>query len=250
MSGLLGALGGNPTREAAVALFAENREIVVSTGFPVDGNPETDGPPGAIVLVDALRRLRKAVKLASWNTMIDILRALRPDYAYFEVLIGKNREVHNLGNIAHVTVEVCGETEDGTYRNMRDVDISAVTPHFEDVFGYNAIVSIGDGGNEFGMGSAPIEFFTETNVRRPKSTAQVLVPATTSNHGAYAIVRELELISGSRLLPVPDDHIALIGQLVQLGCVDGFSGQRIPAVDGRPISESKKILLQLKNIQR
>jgi hypothetical protein len=250
MQDLLAALPGDPARRAAADLAREQRPIVVCTGFPVKGKPETDGPPGAFVLVDALRRLGKSVKLASSADALELFRKAQPSLDVVEfvtVPVGSAPAAAAGDGLAVLTIEICGRCADGSYRNMRRLDIGAVAPRFEDVFGTTSLVSIGDGGNEFGMGSAPDAFFAKWNVMRPISRTNNLVPAAISNYGAYALVKELEWVAGARLLPDPHEHVELIRALVGLGCVDGFTGEPTLAVDGQSLEETRQLLLALRD---
>ena len=244
MQDLLAALG-NTAADAARILLDENDPIVICTGFPVNGAPETDGPPGAFALADALRSLGKSVSVASWDQALQIFAKVRGDLSFLEVPVGRDGAGGPAARGAVVTIEVCGQCDDGSYRNMRGVDIGASAPRFECVFGMRSIVSVGDGGNEFGMGSAPDSFFRKWHVMRPVSTTDCLVPAAVSNYGAYAIIKELERASRRTLLPDPTDHLALIRALVTAGCVDGYTGQATLTVDGEDIAETGRLLEEL-----
>jgi hypothetical protein len=252
MQDVLEAMPFDPAQAAARALAEEQRPIVVCTGFPVKGQPETDGPPGAFALIDALRRLGKSVKLASWDDALEVFRKVRPDLDEIELIrvpAGPVEAIEAIDGMAVVTIEICGRCADGSYRNMRRVDIGAVAPRFEDMFGTMSLVSFGDGGNEFGMGSAPDSFFEQWQVARPVSRTQNLVPASISNYGAYAAIKELEGITGTKLLPDPAEHVAVIRALVELGCVDGFTGEAKPAVDGQDLGETEQLLQRLRGEQ-
>lgn len=245
MGQLLRALPTNPALLAARSLLRTRKPIAVCTGFPVNGKPETDGPPGAFAMIDALEKLGKNVKLASWPEALRIFRGVRPDTESIEVPAGAVRTTARVEGHAVLTIEICGLCDDGTYRNMHGCDISSHAPRFEEVFGTTSLVSIGDGGNEFGMGSAPDWFFELRQVRRPVSTSSHLVPAAASNYGAYAVIKELEWATGQRLLPDPDEHLDLIRALVEMGCVDGFTGEAKPAIDGRSLDETRQLLKTL-----
>src|SRR5262245_57550220 len=241
MQDLLAAVG-NTAAEAARLLLSETQAIVVCTGFPVHGAAETDGPPGAFALADALRSLGKSVSVASWEAALQIFRKVRGDLAYVAVPAGREGGGEPVRAGAVVTVEVCGQCEDGSYRNMRGVDVGDSAPRFEAALGMRSIVSVGDGGNEFGMGSAPDSFYRKWPVMRPISTTQCLVPAAVSNYGAYAIIKELEWASGRTLLPDPADHLALIRALVAGGCVDGYTGEAKLTVDGEDLAQTAGLL--------
>src|SRR5262245_22306589 len=76
MVDLLDTMPDDPARKAAAALLEVETPIVVCTGFPVNGSPETDGPPGAFALIDALCALGKTIKLASWLEALQIFRTV------------------------------------------------------------------------------------------------------------------------------------------------------------------------------
>jgi hypothetical protein len=246
MQFLLSLLGGDPAREAALAVVAHPAPLVVCTGFPVGGFPETDGPPGAIVLTDALLALGKPVSFASFPAVLGAVREVRPDYDLVPAPVGEQSCCEALGGVCAITIEACGQCGDGLYRNMHGGDISAMAPRFEALIGRRSLISIGDGGNEFGMGAAPEAFFTRWNVTPPQSEAQILAPASVSNYGAYAVIREMEKLTGERLLPGVEEHLNLIAGLVERGFVDGYSGKPgALAVDGRPLGETGRILSDL-----
>ena len=89
MQDLLAALG-NTAADAARILLDENDPIVICTGFPVNGAPETDGPPGAFALADALRSLGKTVSVASWGQALQIFAKVRGDLSFLEVAVGRD----------------------------------------------------------------------------------------------------------------------------------------------------------------
>jgi hypothetical protein len=241
MQDLLAAMG-NTAADAARLLLGETQPIVICTGFPVQGAPETDGPPGAFALADALRSLGKSIDVASWDGALQIFAKVRGDLTYVAVPTGREGLTEPAALGAVVTIEVCGQCADGSYRNMRGHDIGDGAPRFESVLGTQSIVSVGDGGNEFGMGSAPDSFFRKWPVMRPVSTTQCLVPAAASNYGAYAIIKELEWASQRSLLPAAATHLDLIRALVAAGCVDGYTGEAKLTVDGEDLAHTGRLL--------
>ena len=131
---------------------------------------------------------------------------------------------------------------------MRGKDISKDTPMFEHTFGETCFIAVGDGGNEFGMGELSEQFFQDKPFERPSSEANFLLPAVTSNYGCYGLVRALELNTGKSLLPNAENHSDFIMKLVDYGCVDGISAKSVPLVDGLPLSETQRILDELKSL--
>ncbi|MEQ1695240.1 MAG: glutamate cyclase domain-containing protein [Hyphomicrobiaceae bacterium] len=246
MADLLTILGGDPVAQAANALLSDTRPIVVCTGFPVSGRPETDGPPGAIAIVDALEKLGRPVRLATSRDTLEIIKRVRPRYEFIEISENPSAAPERLCDVALVTIEICGRCSDGTYRNMRGVDISNVAPKFELTFGCQSLISIGDGGNEFGMGSAGPKFFEAyKSVSPPTSNAEHLIPASVSNYGGYALVCEMQKQTGQNLLPNPARHVLLIEELVSFGMVDGFSGLMENLVDGESLNSTLRFLSSL-----
>jgi len=245
MADLAGELRPDLFTAAAAALLDCERQIAVGTGFPIAGEPETDGPPGAICLLDALLTLGKQASFASWASLNAQVATQRPNYRYIAVPQDGMHPPDTLFDHALVAIEVCARTADGSYRNMRHADISAHAPRFENVFGTRALVAVGDGGNELGMGGLSPTFYDRWNLTAPISTADHLLPGATSNFAAYALVAALAKITGKPLLPPVPAHLAMIGQLVALGFVDGVSGKNVAQVDGLPLAQTGQLLEEL-----
>lgn len=227
---------------AAFVMMVCRRKLVVATGFPVGGRPETDGPPGAIALCRALSALQcgQGVALMSWR---EVLEACEPELpASVELLELPSQRI----DAAVIAIECCGTTASGARLNMRREDISATAPCFEDATGDEILVAVGDGGNEAGMGAAPAEWFQRFGVVPPRSQAEVLVPASVSNWGALGIVATLGALAEADLLPQPDEHVALIERLVARGFVDGFTGECVARVDGRPLADEAEVVATLR----
>jgi hypothetical protein len=96
-------------------------------------------------------------------------------------------------------------------------------------------ISIGDGGNEIGMGSVLAQL-----VRSGRLMARIacvvpvdhLVVAGTSNWGAYGIVAALERLHRRLLLHTGAIERQLIARCVEAGAVDGITRKREASVDG------------------
>ena len=239
MRTLLGLLPPSPALRAARAILKEKKRLLLCTGFPVNGHPENDGPPGAIALALALRQLQREFAIVSWP---DALKGINEAAGHFESVAVFQEEAPIALDGAVLTIEICGKTADGAYYNAGGEDITARVPWFEQSLGTHALVSIGDGGNEFGMGSAPSAWFDAFAVKRPVSTCDVLVAAQVSNWGALAVVAALSLESGKNLLPSAAYYETLLARLAALGFVDGFTGLPAPTEDGFPTDKSLFIL--------
>lgn len=248
MRSMLAMMGCDPLPAAAGALLGARRRIIVATGFPVGGRPETDGPPGAIALLHALEALGcghdQGLAFASWREVLDLVAPeLPPGVELIEIPLPPARAQMLAGEA--IAIECCGTTPKGARKDMHGVDVTTASPCFEDALGDRVLVAIGDGGNEVGMGSAPAGWHERHAVARPRSGAQVLVPASVSNWGALALVATLGMLTRTDLLPEPAEHGALIQRLVERGAVDGFTGLSRAFVDGRPASEEVGVVSSL-----
>lgn len=247
MKDLLAGLGCDPLPAAARALMESERRLIVATGFPVGGQPETDGPPGAIALCHALVALGagSGVALASWRAVLDLCAPELPrEVELLELPMPPHRCARLDGDV--IAIEVCGTTPSGARLNMRGEDLRDEAPCFEDALGDDILVAIGDGGNEMGMGSAPAGWHERHGVERPRSRAEFLVPADVSNRGALALVAASSAHARRDLLPNAEAHVTLIARLVARGAVDGFTGDAHPGVDGRPSSEEGEVIAALR----
>lgn len=101
-----------------------------------------------------------------------------------------------------VSIERVGRTFDGTYRSMRAIDITDKTAPLDDLFIYSqknpqlhiTTISIGDGGNEIGMG-AKVEdvkkYISKGDQIACVVLADHLIVTGVSNWGSYALAGAL-----------------------------------------------------------
>jgi hypothetical protein len=108
-------------------------------------------------------------------------------------------------------------------------------------------VGIGDGGNEIGMGNLAEVIPTVERLPRNPAVTQVdrLVIASVSNWGGYGLVAALSRIAGRNLLPTVEQETRLIHRLVDLGAVDGTTGERKYYVDGFTTQQNGELLSRL-----
>ncbi|NLM49831.1 MAG: DUF4392 domain-containing protein, partial [Clostridiaceae bacterium] len=119
--------------------------VGITCGFYVNGRAETDGPPGAFFLYNALEMLGFCPYIVTDDYCRGFFEGLSclfyPDISLnFDLLI---------------SVERAGRSKDGRYYNMKKKDITDHTPPIDELF-INAkapTIGIGDGGNEIGMGN-------------------------------------------------------------------------------------------------
>ncbi|MBO55954.1 MAG: hypothetical protein CL886_09870 [Dehalococcoidia bacterium] len=244
---------------AATLTLNHQGHVLITTGFYIASAQaaETDGPPGALAIGNALQRLGFTVAYVS-----DLhLSPLLSEYA------GENSKVIDFPITNHsysrtfaaelisqeapdllISVERCGPTANDTYLNMRGVDISNHTARIDSIFQFGIpSIGIGDGGNEIGMGSLA---HTIPNVQtlppEPCVTkTNEIILASVSNWGAYGLVAALSNQVGEKLLPSLTSERQLIKSLVQRGLVDGTNGHSSYKVDGFTLDDNAQILAAL-----
>ena len=220
--------------------------IHITTGFPIGpkATPETDGPPGAVVLGTAVAELGATpvfVVDERTRSVIDAVGAeLGLDQPQIEPATG--RLCNRTDPAAVVAVETAGRTADGRDRNMAGEDITAHVEAVDDRFEAAVdreipTIAVGDGGNEIGMGC--IQAAVEAHVDHGEKIATVtpvesLVVASVSNWGAYGIVAGLSLATGRQLLHTGETERRLLAAAVEAGAIDGVTGEPTESVDGIP----------------
>jgi hypothetical protein len=244
---------------AAGALHSA-RYVLITTGFYVEGYPETDGPPGAFFLGRALAELGARVGYVGEPYILELLRAMAgklwtpsaeiapqlrpPDFIEFPVAdTAASRTVaHSIISDrqadAVVAIERCGRTRTGCYNNMVGTNIGRWTAQVDELLAFPGIVTVavGDGGITGELGIAdPVE-----------SAADHLVLAAVSNWGAYGIVAYLSSLSGRDLLPIESVEAEALQIMVSLGAIDGFTRLREATVDGYPPEATSALLAALR----
>ncbi|MFU8855567.1 MAG: glutamate cyclase domain-containing protein [Deferrisomatales bacterium] len=258
---VFGLVAADQLRLAAQALrFA--RRVAVVTGYfiPEAGAGETDGPPGAVALGEALGALGIPVDYLTDGPNAPLLRSLGAEPIVLEgapedVAAGCRRYLEESRPTHLVSVERAGRAADGTYRNMRGTDITTVTAPLDELFleasqrGLTTI-GVGDGGNEIGMGR--VFAATRTGVPHGRALATTVatdfcVAAGVSNWGALGLVGALSVLEGRDLLPSGARLVEGLHRLVEVGgAVDGVTRRREPTVDGLPVAESLRVLAELR----
>ena len=114
-------------------LLKTHGEIMIITGFYIiDADAsETDGPPGAVAISNALKTLGFSTSLVTDKYSYEIVKAISGETEVIEFPITDHRESaefaknllseRNVG--ALVSIERAGLVGDGTYRNWKGVDI-------------------------------------------------------------------------------------------------------------------------------
>ena len=249
--------------QAARYILQHPGPVVITTGFYIlmSDAPETDGPPGAFAIGNAVRDLGQPViyvadvpvagMMASWlgrsgdsSRVVDFPisdNASSNDAAASAI-------VDEFGPALMISIERCSPDADGIYRNMRSRDISPQTARVDRLFRLGLpSVGIGDGGNEIGMGNLA-EVVAGAD-QLPDNPAVVgcdhLVISSTSNWGGYGLVAALSLEVGRNLLPDVDTDADCIRFLVDSGAVSGVSGEHDYLVDEFTLEENAAVLTEL-----
>ena len=246
--------------DRAAELVLRNPEtVLVVTGFYIltPGAPETDGPPGALAIGNALERLGYGVHYVTDAHTAPILEAIgAPADSVIEFpIVGDaesssyaDRVLRELEPSVLIAIERCGLSDDGLYRNMRGRDITPYTARTDHLFyDHPTTIGIGDGGNEIGMGSVASVIPTVPSlVEKPAMTrTDELILSSVSNWGGYGLAAALSLRTGRNLLPTVETEQEWIRQAVDAGAVDGVLGEFRYGVDAMSLEETGQALRQL-----
>ncbi len=249
--------------QAARFLLDHQGPVIIATGFYIimSDAPETDGPPGAFAIGDAIRDLGHPVAYAvdapvagmmsGWlagrgdpSPVIDfpITKDAAGNYQAAKGAI----EQHSPSLV--ISIERCAPDAAGVYRNMRGVDISEWTARIDRIFELGIpSIGIGDGGNEIGMGNLlDVVESAESLPDYPAiTTCNQLIASSTSNWGGYGLVAALSIAVGRNLLPAIETDTDCIRYLVDAGAVSGVTGEHDYLVDGFTLEENAAVLQEL-----
>ncbi len=249
--------------QAARYVLEHPGQVIIATGFYImmSDAPETDGPPGAFAIGNALRELGNPVAYTADEPMAYMMASWRARHRdpspiiRFPIIENPDINEHfvretidNREPALLISIERCSPDADGIYRNMRGRDISPQTARIDKLFGHGLpSVGIGDGGNEIGMGNLADAVAGADQL--PDQPAVVgcdrLVISSTSNWGGYGLVAALSLEVGRNLLPDVDTDADCIRFLVDSGAVSGVSGEHDYLVDEFTLEENAAVLTEL-----
>ena len=245
--------------QAARLILDHPGTAIVVTGFYILGAQatETDGPPGAIVIGDALQSVGYEVVYVSDQHTAPLLtsivgsRARVVDFPITDEESCKKFADELLSEIKPsvlIAIERCGVTEDSKFRNWVGEDISEYNAKLDFLFAdHPNTVGIGDGGNEIGMGNlASVIPTVPTLAKIPcVTTTTRLVITSVSNWGGYGLVAAMSRQKGKNLLPSVEAEQELLKRIVALGAVDGFSFKQEYRVDGFSMEENSQTVSRL-----
>ena len=206
----------------SVLSLSHAKRVAITTGFPVhtelEVKEETDGLPGALSICQALlaldkeviliadsgtvglyqscadhmtelKVLKSAVKVIPYSSAVEILQNGRPDSPPWDCLLA---------------IERAGRAKDGSYHTMKAKTVS-VEP-VDDLFimaesnPLISTISIGDGGNELGMGKVyeqVVKYIPHGETIACTTATDFVIVAGVSNWAGYAVSLGLYVLSHS-----------------------------------------------------
>ena len=259
ISKLKDSLPENFCFDAAQYVLDNPGKVFIVTGFYILSAEaaETDGPPGAVAIGNALEALGYEVVYVTDTHCTGMIKAISTHKSKVIEFPIANQSIST--QIATqilqkenpdllISIERCAPATDGIYRNMRDLDISDQTAKIDILFDkHPTTVGIGDGGNEIGLGNlySEVDKSSELVGFPAKTKVSKLIISSVSNWGGYGLVAAISILKNKNLLPSVESDIANIKKIVSMGAVDGFSGQNIDKVDGFTLNENSDFLKQL-----
>jgi hypothetical protein len=245
--------------QAAQFILEHPGNVAIVTGFYIlsAGHHETDGPPGAIAIGDALQSLGWEVSYIADKYTTPMMeewlagRAEVIDFPIADLEASKQTAqeiVDSLQPDLLISIERCGRTKDDRYLNMRSMDITEYTARLDCLFDLGIpSVGIGDGGNEIGMGNLAEHIPTVEPLPNDPAVTTVdrLVLAGVSNWGGYGLVAALSRRVGRDLLPDIEEDERMIRYMVDNGAVNGGNGENTYHVDNFTLEENAELLRAL-----
>lgn len=250
--GLLANAPANPLDRLQEAL-TKITGVVILTGFPVrlglhNFTGETDGPLGAANLAFAFESIGVPVWLltdeeAYWVVNAAVTRRgckcrplMLPRYEADEFIAAQLDAIQP----SHVlTIERPGKALDGHYHNMRGGIIDAMFVDASSIIeaarerGITTI-SIGDGGNEIGMGALAetIErYVPHGEAICAREVADIALISGVSNWWGWGVSALLSKMYGINLLPSDEMERGMLHEMVLAGSVDGCTKRPEETVD-------------------
>lgn len=266
--GLLANAPANPLDRLQEAL-QEITGVVILTGFPVrlglhNFIGETDGPLGAANLAFAFESIGVPVWLltdeeAYWVVNAAVTRRgckcrplMLPKYEADEFIAAQLDAIKP----SHVlTIERPGKARDGHYHNMRGGIIDAMFVDASSIIeaarerGITTI-SIGDGGNEIGMGALAetIEkYVPHGEAICAREVADIALISGVSNWWGWGVSALLSRMYGINLLPSDDMERGMLHEMVLAGSVDGCTKKPEETVDNLPMEVHLGVLSNVRS---
>ena len=222
----------NFCRDAAELIGSWPRgTVVLTTGFYVAGKAETDGPPGTLLLANALKKLDFHPVVVTDELCRGYFERNGFDVVYLDTAAGDEEigeVLDRLAPVGMISVERCGKNIHGDYANMRGISIAEHTAPVDRLFEMSRVptVAVGDGGNEIGMGNLAEVIRQELALVPCRVTVDAPVIATVSNWGALGLCACLDKLPSEAEL----EEAYLLAQ--EMGYVDGVTKECTLSEDG------------------
>jgi hypothetical protein len=154
-----------------------------------------------------------------------------------------------------IFIERPGRAADGRYYNMKGEDIGDVVIPLDDLAepaeGRGVpVLSIGDGGNEAGMGAlydSLLQILPGYARCISRVPSRVCLPVDVSNWGGYALAALLSSHYRRWLGACENEEATMLRALLDAGAVDGISGVADMSVDGISLVDLDRISLAIRN---
>lgn len=269
--GLLPSLPAVDLRRVSRELSSAGRALIV-TGFPVlcpdqSVTGETDGPLGAADLAFALCQNGCRTAVAADAVSAPLVRAalsVRSQEVPVICLPVKDATVFagqlldQLEPTHVITLERPGRAADGHYHNMRGESIDFMTADADCIFSEArrrriCTISVGDGGNELGMGAfrEQVEAFVPFGQTIcAAQAADFSLAAGVSNWWGIGAAALLSVETGRFLLPDAFQETEMLRRVLEAGGVDGATKRREMTVDHLPLSVHLDILSEVSRLVR
>lgn len=239
-----------------------HKTALITTGFFIisAGAPETDGPPGAVALANALDSLGFEVAYVTDHHTSGLLTlgdSRKRDVIEFPIAGHAvswdfaDSLLLEVKPAITISIERCGFNRHKIYLNMNGKDISDFTAKIDYLFLHQEnTLGIGDGGNEIGMGNLASRIRAASGLPDDPAvtpTTQLII-SSVSNWGAYGLIAALSRLIQCDLLPSVEWEKELIKELVSFGAVDGATGEKTCSVDAFDLEKNARTLTRLKQL--
>ena len=227
--------------------------ILLTTGFYVEGHAETDGPLGTMTLGKALAKLGYHPIIVTDKYCKGFFEVEGLEVKYVHLGDGKEeyeKLLEECQPVALISIERCGRNVQNDYANMRGISIKDKTARTDILFEMArqegiTTFGVGDGGNDIGMGNLKEVIMSKLALTPCDIEVDALIIATVSNWGAYALAAYMQKIKKIKVLPTYKEIENYLKTIVRMGSVDGVTKEQAMSVDGFSLEVEREILEEL-----